>query len=200
MTYAVNSGSSEVYGTNEKTAFHNSSFNLRSGYTLKGFRLDGSFLHMSTTATLPTFFAENNTPSSQSGSNSYGVSATHRLPWSGTFFAGWNRYTYDTELVSSNYRASTDTVTTQATLNPLRRLSVSVGSNYSSNVFAVLDQQLISAGGLPAYTGEARRAPCAFTATPTTWSFAISACRGTSTTTGRRSPARATRRRNMAAA
>jgi len=152
--YSVSSGSSEVYGTSATTSSDTRNFTLRSGYTLKGFRLDGSFVHVGSHAEIPEFFNEGKTLSSDSGSNSYGVNATHRLPLRGTFFAGWNRYDYSTDLSSANYRASTNTLTAAATLNPLSRLSVTVGSDYSSNVFAFLDQQLIAQGGLPAFATE----------------------------------------------
>jgi len=146
--FSKNSNSSTVLGTNTETESSFRNFNLTSQYALAGFNLNGFYNRQNSFTSFPTFLgAEKGW--SDGTSSSYGVSAAHRLPLSGSFGIGWSRTTYSSES-GGRGPSSTDNANASVTLAPLRRLTVSGNVRYIGNLIGALEQE-INAGGTPVF-------------------------------------------------
>jgi hypothetical protein len=124
-----------LLGTSSKGTSSSRSFNLDSSYAIGGFNLQGRLSHYNTDLLSPSFLTAETINSSSSNMN-YGVTATRRLPLSGSLGLGWSRTTAESEiddLTSSSYTAS-------ASISPWRRLSISGFTNYTTNAIFALAQ------------------------------------------------------------
>ena len=93
--------------------------------------------HYNTELLSPSFLTAE-TISNTSSSTNYGVTATRRLPLSGSLGLGWSRTTSESgidDFTSNSYTAS-------ASFSPWRRLSISEFCNYTTNVIVALAQSL----------------------------------------------------------
>jgi len=150
VTYMAGSGSSDIYGTSAQSSSSNNNLNLRSTYTVAGFRLNGYFNHGSTHGNIPVFLSGVSDETSNSSSHSEGFDLGHLLPWNGSFSASYLRSSYSSHYLGTNSSGNTtDTVTTTASFRPTLRLSLSTGMTYSDNLAGSLNQQITAAGGSP---------------------------------------------------
>lgn len=155
VSYGIGSGSSELYGTSGNSSTGTKTLNLRSTYSLQGFRLDGYFTHGSVSSSFPHFLTDGTSTESNTGSNTLGAAASHRLPMRGTFNVGWSHYAYTGEFAGVINRGSANNLNAQAVLNPFNKLGVSFGADYDSNAYASLNEQVIAAGGKPVFAESA---------------------------------------------
>lgn len=78
------------------------------------------------------------TISNASSSTNYGVTATRRLPFSGSLGLGWSRTTSE----NGNNDSTSSSYTASASFSPWRRLVVAETWNYTTNVIGALIQSL----------------------------------------------------------
>ncbi len=126
-----------MLGTTSQSKSSSRNFNLNSNYALGGFNLQGNLSHYNTDLLSPSFLTAA-TISSTSSSTNYGVTATRRLPLSGSLGLGWSRTTSESgmdDFTSSSYTAS-------ASFSPWRRLSISGFCNYTTNAIVAFAQSL----------------------------------------------------------
>ena len=136
-SYSIADSTSTLLGTTSQSKSSSRNFNLNSNYALGGFNLQGNLNHYNTDLLSPSFLTAA-TISNTSSSTNYGVTATRRLPLSGSLGLGWSRTTSESgmdDFTSSSYTAS-------ASFSPWRRLSISGFGNYTTNVIAALAQSL----------------------------------------------------------
>jgi hypothetical protein len=143
VNYSKYSNSSHVVGTDTDSRFSGQNFNVGSTYTLAGFQLMGFFNRQGLSLALPNF-VNPNTTSNENSSTSYGVSAMHKLPLSGSFTASWNRTSYqaNNNLTGDN---SYNNVNLGAAILPTRKLTLSTNVNYVDSLSGVL-QQTVNGG------------------------------------------------------
>jgi hypothetical protein len=147
-TYMTNGTSSTVLGADGDIHSRTHLFTLNSTYKLVGFDLTGFYTHQSLGLTTPAFLGvDNSATESSSSSSNYGFLASHRLPLSGTFSAGWNRTTFDNGNQVGSNSGSTNTTDAMATINPTSRLNVFGEIRYTSNLVGALQQSLVNSGG-----------------------------------------------------
>jgi hypothetical protein len=96
---------------------------------------------------LPAFLSTASTQS-DSAATSYGFTANHNLPLSGTFMFGYNRTDYNSETGSYRTHGSTDTADTTASFRPVERLTVTGQVRYTGNLIGALRQSYL-AGNAP---------------------------------------------------
>jgi hypothetical protein len=146
-TFTVNfsdySSSSRVVGAATESSFAGQNLNLTSTYLLKGFQLRGFYNHQNVSFSLPEFLNPNTT-SSQSSSSSYGVSAVHKLPLSGSFSASWTHMSYSSD--QSFGDNSDNNLNVGIGIVPIRKLSLATNVNYVDNVAGALQQTLVEGG------------------------------------------------------
>ncbi len=148
-SYTMTGSSSTIYGSDAQSGSASKIFDLRSDYTVAGFRLGAFFQHQNTNATIPTFLAGEQATKSDVSSNSYGVTAQHRLPLHGDIYGGWHRNSYGYDYAGGHTDATSDTANVNAMLRPVSKLSLSMGMNYTNNLSAALVQEVVNAGAPP---------------------------------------------------
>jgi hypothetical protein len=133
VNYLITNTTSTLLGTTSKSKSYSKNFNLNSNYELAGFSLHGSLNHYNTEFLSPSFLSAatiNNT----SSSTNYGITATRRLPLSGSLGLGWSRTTSE----NGTNNSASNSYTASAVFSPWRRLVVSQTWNYTTNVIAAL--------------------------------------------------------------
>jgi|WetSurMetagenome_2_1015567.scaffolds.fasta_scaffold66731_2 hypothetical protein len=136
-SYSIADSTSTLLGTTSQSESSSRNFNLNSNYELGGFSLQGNLNHYNTQLLSPSFLTAT-TISGDSSSTNYGITAMHRLPFSGSLGLGWSRANLGSgieDTTSSSYTAS-------ASVSPWRRLSISGFGNYTTNAMAALAQSL----------------------------------------------------------
>jgi hypothetical protein len=146
-SYAIGSNTSEVYGTNNQITSKNHVLNLRSNYSVDGWRLTGFFTRQTTDATLPGFLVNQPTQQTDTTTNSYGITGSHALPLHGFFSAGWDRFRYENDFLSQTSRGTTDNINSLVVMNPTHKLNVAFTTNYVGNLAGAIQQEFLSSTG-----------------------------------------------------
>jgi hypothetical protein len=150
--YSQGGGTGTVYGTNELTSSNTKLLNIRSGYDVAGFRLNGFFDRNSIDSKFPQFLAGEGTSIENSTGHDFGAGAQHSLPWHGEFFGNYDRvtassdYFYTTGLSSNTTSYTDDIENAGATFHPTQKLTLDLNENYTSNLSGYLSQSLSSSG------------------------------------------------------
>jgi hypothetical protein len=150
--YSQGSGSGTIYGTSEQTTSSTRLFNLRSGYDIAGFRLNGFFDRNSVNSKFPEFLSGQSESVQDTTGHDVGFGAQHALPLHGQFFANYDRSSAQSNYFSNTGQSSNassytdDIVNTGASFHPTQKLSLNVTENYTSNLNGYLAQRLTSSG------------------------------------------------------
>jgi hypothetical protein len=152
-SYAVGSGASDLYGTNEQTSSHTQIFNVRSTYTMTGFRLNGFYTHNNYDSSYPIFLSGQEESKSNTSASDWGFGATHPLPLNGSFYANFDRASSNTDFIEPVGTPSTSNSYTNNTLNagasfhPTLKWGFFVNQSYITNLSGYLSNGI--AGGVP---------------------------------------------------
>jgi hypothetical protein len=146
--FQMGSGAYSVYGTNDEgnSAFH--SLNLHSAYKLAGFNMGAYYSAGGGHSLIPEVVSGEQGSETHSDNSAYGFNASHKLLWQGSISAGINRSNFDSDYLGTSSSGTIDTITTQAAVHPLAKLSVSASANYSDNLAGQLIQSVVAAGGV----------------------------------------------------
>ena len=144
--FSKTGSSSTVLGSNSDTETSFRQFNLSSSYRIAGFDLNGFFNNQNAFTRFPEFLGAGSNVS-DTASTSYGASASHALPLSGTFGAGWTRTTFSSDR-GGRGPTTTDSANASASVSPFRKLTVSGNVRYIGNLIGALEQELTT-GGTP---------------------------------------------------
>ncbi len=155
VSYTRTGQDSTVYGAEGLTHSGSSNLNVNLTHTLAGFNLQGIYTRQSTDTRFPSI-VENGVEQAefvgQGNFTSYGLQASHRIPMNGYWSASVNRSSYETDSQSGSGAGSSDGtsdgINTTVSINPVRRIGLSFGTSYQTNLFAALEQQLLAAGSL----------------------------------------------------
>jgi hypothetical protein len=142
-TFSDNTSSSTILGQPGTSDTASKIFNALSNYKIHGYQLTGFVTHQNYNIELPAFLAPTNTKS-DSATTSYGISANHTLPLSGTVTMDYNRTDYDSQTGAFRASGTTDTADTTVAVKPLERLSVSGQVRYTGNLVGALRQTYLA--------------------------------------------------------
>jgi len=153
--YSQGAGSGTIYGTSEETSSHTKLLNLRSDYSVAGFRFNAFYTHNTVSSAFPEFLSGQSESVQNSTGDNVGLGAQHALPLHGEFYANFSRTSSDSSYVSgagqstnrSNY--TDDIEQAGASFHPTLKLSFNVAENYTSDLSGYLAQSLISNGAPP---------------------------------------------------
>jgi hypothetical protein len=158
VSYLVGGQDASVYGSDSYTHLHTRTLNVHSSYDLDGFLLNAFYIHQGIDASFPAITDPSGmtlNSSQQQGSNaSYGLLASHKIPLKGYWSANLthNGYTSETE-GGSGVKGSSDgtsnSISSTASIQPVRNLGVSFGATYQTNLLGALQAQLTQAGAAP---------------------------------------------------
>lgn len=151
-TFSVNftdaGGTAEVYGAKQQSDFTTRTLNLRSTYTLEGFNLTGYFTRLSQNTSLPMFLTGGSSQT-DTVSNNYGVTASHRLPMRGTFSADWNHFSFNDDYSGGVSSGKSNTLDAMAVLSPTQKLGLSFTTQYTDNLSAEITRAIVETGATP---------------------------------------------------
>jgi hypothetical protein len=136
-----------VYGSNNDGSNKFHSLNLHSGYKWAGFNM-GAYYTNGTAQSLIPPVVTGAILEIHSDNTAYGYNLSHLLPMRGSFAAGINRSTWNTNYQGTSSNGAIDTVNASAGVHPINRLSVTATANYSDNLTGQIIQSVIAAGGV----------------------------------------------------
>ena len=145
-SFSTYSGSSSIFGTEQTDHSSNRLFTVRSDYLWRGFRLMGSFIHLSNDSSLPLLLDGLQQESSGS-SNTFSVSASHPFPLHGGFSVAFSRSSFGYGSGGTENSGSADTISAGVNIHPASRLSANFTTTYTDNLSESIAQQIITAGG-----------------------------------------------------
>jgi hypothetical protein len=113
----------------------------------------GLYNRQSQQGSFPGLIAGEGATESDNTSDSVTVQASHAIPMHGQWSLGWSHSNYESGSGSVQQATTNDgesaSVTTGVSVTPLRRLSLSLNTTYDTNLYGLLQQQLIRAGANP---------------------------------------------------
>jgi hypothetical protein len=136
-SYSIADSTSTMLGTTDRSKSSSRSFNLNSNYNLGGFNLQGRLGHYNMDLLSPSFLTVESTSSTASVTN-YGVTASRRLPLSGSLGLGWARTTSE----SAGDNSASNSYAVSAGFSPWQRLSINGFLNYTTNLIVALERSL----------------------------------------------------------
>lgn len=142
--YSQGDGSGTIFGTNQETSSNTKLLNIRSDYSIAGFRLNSFFTHNVFKSAFPEFLAGNSESVQDSSSNNVGVGTQHALPFHGQFYGNFTRTSSDSSYFTSGGQATNssnyidDIENSGVSFHPTRRLSFNFAENYTSNLSGYL--------------------------------------------------------------
>jgi len=146
-----------VYGANDNGTTDSHSFNLRSSYTLEGFKLSAFFADGAGHSDVPELL-EGSTQSvtTSSSSHSYGFTVSHALPWHGGIAGSATSSEFSSEYAGGTNSGTVDTYTAAAVFQPTQKFHFSLSTDYSTNLSGSLTEAVTGAGGVtePINVGE----------------------------------------------
>jgi hypothetical protein len=155
LTAGFISGSSNysIFGTNQDGRTNFRDFYVNSSYNLAGFSLGGGFGAGSGSSTIPGAIVGQPEVSTDSNNKNLSVSASHPLPWAGSFTTTYTRNWVNSDYVGYKFNGTIDTVIGNVGFHPLEKLSWSTTADYTDNL-----NGLVYLGTVPT-TGPSNTAP-----------------------------------------
>lgn len=149
-TYALDGGSSSIFGEPGNNTQHNRTLNLLSTYNVAGFHLAGGYTHRNVNSDFTEFLNGESAPiTTKAGSNSYQFNGTHAFPLQGAYSFSWTRSTYDYDYHDSSQSTSSgrsDTLNGTLVFRPARKLSVSLNSSFNNSLLGNVPETVLSNG------------------------------------------------------
>src|SRR5947199_3849373 len=149
-SYAINDGTSSIFGTQGQNKQNDRALTLLSTYTLAGFRLSGGYTHRNVDSNFTEFLQGATAPvTTNAGNDSYQFAGMHSFPLQGSYSFSWNRstYTYD---YHDSYRTTSsgnsDTINGNLVFRPASKLSVARNSSFNNSLLRNVPDTILSTG------------------------------------------------------
>jgi hypothetical protein len=146
--FQMGSSQYSIYGSNDNGTTDNHSFDLRSGYMLKGFSLGAFFGIGAGHSEVPQVLQNSSSDETSSTNRDFGFTATHPLPLRGTFSSSFTNSHYDSDFAGGSNNGTVDTYTAAALFQPTQKFNFSVSTDYSSNLSGSLSEAIAGPGGI----------------------------------------------------
>ena len=152
-SFASNTDHSEIFGASGESQSSSRVFNLQSLYTIDGFHLNGNYMHQTQSGDFPAIVTGQPATNTSYSSDTESLQATHRIFLNGEWMGGITHSSFGGDSHSgqqtANNEGSSNLYNTGLTVNPISKLTLAFNTNYYTNVFATLQQQIVLAGGIP---------------------------------------------------
>jgi hypothetical protein len=148
LGYQMGNSHYSVYGTNDQgnNTFH--SLNLQSAYRMAGFNMGAYYSLGGGHSLIPQVVTGQPETEEHSDNSAFGLNVSHNLPLQGSFIAGFNRSSWDSDYLGSRTSGTIDMVNSVASMRPASKLSLSASMNYSDNLTGQVIQSIIGVGGI----------------------------------------------------
>ena len=141
--YQMGDSHYQLLGTDENGSASFKAFHINSTYNLFGFGLSGGISHGTSDALIPGIIVESENAMSNSDSTTYSFSASHQLPWNGSFATSFNRTDLNSDYLGYRFNGDIDTLNTSVGLHPTPKLSFSLSASYTDNLSGSLFEALV---------------------------------------------------------
>ena len=148
MQVHFNDGDSDnsLLGSDRKSTAHTKLFGVQVTHKLDGFNLTGGYDHSTANELVPDLVSGSEPQVTDSSANAFNVGASHKLPLQGAFEVFYNRNDMNSTYNGGDYNGTVDTVGAGANFAPLKKLNVSVNTQYTDNLSGSLYQPLVASG------------------------------------------------------
>jgi hypothetical protein len=150
LSFQNGHNASTVYGTDTNATSNFHTFTAQANYSWAGFLLNGGYKYSASQAEVPQLFTNQPTATSDSSGTSLNFGIGHKLPLNGAISAAVSRSGSTSQFEGINFGTTTvDTASGGISFVPLRNLNMGATTQYTDNLAGLLNQTIISAGGLP---------------------------------------------------
>jgi hypothetical protein len=132
-----------LYGTNEDGNSKFQSLTFNSNYTLAGFGLGGGVSFGNSSSLIPQVLVGENETESNASNKNYNVSASHPLPWNGSFSTNFNHSNTNSDYLGYRFDGAVNRWMASAGMHPTRKLAFSFSTDYTSDTSGSLYQMII---------------------------------------------------------
>ena len=139
---------SSIYGTDSDATFKNKLFSVNASDEVAGFNLNGGYHHTSVHALTPEFLANEGPTISDTTSNGFDGSATHKLPMRGSFSVGGGWSGINSVANGQKYSGTIDMANAGLGFQPVENLNLGVTGQYTNNLEGSIYQPFVTAGGV----------------------------------------------------
>jgi hypothetical protein len=146
--FADGNNTSSVFGTSADATFHTRTYGVNVFDKWQGFNLNGGYHHNVVNTLTPEFLVGEGPLTSHANSNNFDVSATHQLPFHGSFTAAGSRAEVDSEAAGEKFTGNIDTVSSGVGFQPTTNLNVGANAQYTNNLEGSIYQSVITTGGV----------------------------------------------------
>lgn len=150
-TYTLSSEHSEVFGASGENHDSIRNLNLQSYYTIADFRLNGMYMHQTQAATFPELLIGQPETNSRYASDTFNIQGAHRIFMNGEWYGAWTHSGFSGDVGEASNTVGSDgsnqLFSTGLNVSPTPKLSLSFNTDYNTNVYAALQQQVLQAGG-----------------------------------------------------
>jgi hypothetical protein len=146
--YSQTASSSTVFGANQDEHSTARTFNLQSNYNLDAWMLTARFGILDTHTELPSFLTAGEFNVGDENSKKFTFNASHKLPLQGSFAFNYVHGSFGGDGNGVDTSGSNNDFSGTASFIPWRRLTTTFGLQYDTNLTALVEQQLISAGSV----------------------------------------------------
>jgi hypothetical protein len=142
--YQLGSDHYSIFGSNADGSSRFRSLFLNSNYNVAGFGLSGGVSMGASSGSMPQLIVGKNMDTeSASHTKSYTFSASHRLPFRGSFSSSINRSNVDSDFLGYRFQGTVDRLASSATVRPIEKLNLSMGIDYTDNLSGALYQAIV---------------------------------------------------------
>ncbi len=146
--YQMGNSHYSVYGTNDQGNNNFHSLNLQSAYRLAGFNMGAYYSTGGGHSLIPQVVTGLPETEEHSDNSAFGFNVSHNLPLQGSFLAGINRSSWNSDYLGTSTSGTIDTVNSLVSMRPASKLSFSANMNYSDNLTGQVIQSIIGIGGV----------------------------------------------------
>jgi hypothetical protein len=138
--YLMGDNHYDLYGTDQQGSGGFRNFFANSNYTVAGFALTGGFGLGNSHSSIPGVISGEAEQTGHSDNKDIFVSASHPLPWAGSFSTTYNRDYMNSDYQGYRFNGTIDTLVGTSSFHPTEKLTFSVGADYSDNLNGLLYQ------------------------------------------------------------
>lgn len=148
VQYAQTTSTSSIFGTDEDVHSDTKNLNMFSNYRLADWYMGARFNDTWTHTELPSAITDGEALDGNTNGKTFSINASHKLPWRGSFGAGYNWSDFTGDNNGTTVSGSNQMINASAAFAPTNRFTSSFQMNYDSNLSGAIEQQLLGAGGI----------------------------------------------------
>jgi hypothetical protein len=147
--FSDGSNDSSIYGTSANSVFHSKMYGVTASHLWEGFNFNGGYHHNTTNSQSPDLLTGTTaTEISDTSTNSYDGSITHRLPMHGAFSVGGGRSDIQTAVAGEKFKGTIDTASSGIGFEPITNLNIGVTAQYTDNLEGTIYSSALTSGAI----------------------------------------------------